>query len=200
VLARGWRQAVRPADLLPRLLTEPLASKLGQPVIIENKVGAAGNIAAELFKMKTGVRLLHVPYKGDAPAMSDLLGGHVTCMFGNIAAASTHLRTGKLRVLAVTSAKRLESFPDIPTMQELLPGVVAVTWFAIVAPPRTPSAITAKFSSAVIDLLRSSDIIKRYAEVGVTPVGNTQDAMAAWMKEDTERWRTVIKAGAISID
>jgi tripartite-type tricarboxylate transporter receptor subunit TctC len=279
------------ADLLPRLLTEQLSAKLGQPVIIENKIGAAGNIAAEflfnaepdgytlmaapppplsinvslypklnydpakfvpitvlgtvpnallvhpampvqsvaefiayakanpdkvsyasqgngstahltaeLFKMKTGTRLLHVPYKGDAPAMSDLLGGHVNCMFGNVAAAAAHLRTGKLKVLAVTSPKRIESMPDIPTMQESLPGVVAVTWFAMVAPPKTPTAISARLSSVVAEVLRSSDIVKKYAEVGVTPVGNSQDAMAAWMKEDTERWRAVIKAGAITVD
>jgi tripartite-type tricarboxylate transporter receptor subunit TctC len=279
------------ADLLPRLLTEQLSAKLGQPVIIENKVGAAGNIAAEflfnaepdgytlmaapppslsinvslypklnydpskfvpitvlgtvpnallvhpsipaqnvaefiayakanpdkvsyasqgngstahltaeLFKMKTGTRLLHVPYKGDAPAMSDLLGGHVNCMFGNVAAATAHLRTGKLKVLAVTSPKRLENMPDIPTMQESLPGVVAVTWFAMVAPPRTPIAISAKLTAAVTEVLRNPDIVKRYSEVGATPVGNSQDAMAAWMKEDTERWRAVIKAGAITVD
>jgi tripartite-type tricarboxylate transporter receptor subunit TctC len=279
------------ADLLPRLLTEQLSAKLGQPVIIENKAGAAGNIAAEflfnaepdgytlmaapppalsinvslypklnydpakfvpitvlgtvpnallvhpsipaqnvaefiayikanpdkvsyasqgngstahltaeLFKMKTGVRLLHVPYKGDAPAMSDLLGGHVSCMFGNVAAAAAHLRTGKLKVLAVTSPKRLENMPDIPTMQESLPGVVSVTWFAIVAPPRTPGAISAKLSATVAEVLRNPDIVKRYSEVGATPMGNSQDAMAAWMKEDTERWRAVIKAGAITVD
>jgi tripartite-type tricarboxylate transporter receptor subunit TctC len=279
------------ADLLPRLLTEQLSAKLGQPVIIENKVGAAGNIAAEflfnaepdgytlmaapppslsinvslypklnydpakfvpitvlgtvpnallvhpsipaqnvaefiayakanpdkvsyasqgngstahltaeLFKMKTGTRLLHVPYKGDAPAMSDLLGGHVNCMFGNVAAAAAHLRTGKLKVLAVTSPRRLENMPDIPTMQESLPGVVAVTWFAMVAPPRTPAAISAKLSATVSEVLRNPEIMRRYSEVGATPVGNSQDAMAAWMKEDTERWRAVIKAGAITVD
>jgi tripartite-type tricarboxylate transporter receptor subunit TctC len=279
------------ADLLPRLLTEQLSAKLGQPVIIENKIGAAGNIAAEflfnaepdgyifmaapppplsinvslypklnydptkfvpitvlgtvpnallvhpsipaqtvaefiayvkanpdkisyasqgngstahltaeLFKMKTGIRLLHVPYKGDAPAMSDLLGGHVNCMFGNVAAAAAHLRTGKLKVLAVTSPKRVDNMPEIPTMQESIPGLVSVTWFAMVAPPRTPSAISARLSSVVAEVLRNPDIAKRYAEVGATPVGNSQDAMAAWMKEDTERWRAVIKAGAITVD
>jgi tripartite-type tricarboxylate transporter receptor subunit TctC len=279
------------ADLLPRLLTEQLSAKLGQPVIIENKIGAAGNIAAEflfnaepdgytfmaapppplsinvslypklnydptkfvpitvlgtvpnallvhpsipaqtvaefiayvkanpdkisyasqgngstahltaeLFKMKTGVRLLRVPYKGDAPAMSDLLGGHVNCMFGNVAAAAAHLRTGKLKVLAVTSPKRVDNMPEIPTMQESIPGLVSVTWFAMVAPPRTPGAISARLSTVVAEVLRNPDIAKRYAEVGATPVGNSQDAMAAWMKEDTERWRAVIKTGAITVD
>jgi tripartite-type tricarboxylate transporter receptor subunit TctC len=132
--------------------------------------------------------------------MSDLLGGHVNCMFGNVAAAAAHLRTGKLKVLAVTSARRLENMPDIPTMQESLPGVVAVTWFAMVAPPRTPATISAKLSATVAEVLRNPEIVRRYSEVGATPVGNSQDAMAAWMKEDTERWRAVIKAGAITVD
>lgn len=279
------------ADLLPRLISEQLAAKLGQPIIIENRPGAAGNIAAEhvfnaepdgytlmaapppplsinislypklnydpakfvpitvlahvpnalmvhpslpvqtvqefmayakanpdkltyasqgngstahltaeLFKLKTGLRMVHVPYKGDAPAMADLLAGHVNMMFGNVAAASAHVRSGKLRILAVTSRKRLTSMPNIPAMNEVVPGVVAVAWFALVAPPRTPPAIAERLSSTVSEILRSPDMVRRYSEVGAEPVGNTPEEMAAWMREDTERWRAVIKAGNISID
>jgi tripartite-type tricarboxylate transporter receptor subunit TctC len=279
------------ADLLPRLISEQLTAKLGQPIIIENRPGAAGNIAAEyvfnaepdgytlmaapppplsinvslypklsydpakfvpitvlanvpnallvhpslpvhtvqefmayakanpdkltyasqgngstshltaeLFKLKTGLRMVHVPYKGDAPAMADLLAGHVNVMFGNVAAASAHVRSGKLRLLAVTSSKRLASMPTIPAMNEVVPGVIAVAWFALVAPPRTPPAIAARLSATVGDILRSPDMIRRYSEVGAEPVGNTPEDMAAWMKEDTERWRAVIKAGNITID
>lgn len=279
------------ADLLPRLISEQLTAKLGQPIIIENRPGAAGNIAAEyvfnaepdgytlmaapppplsinvslypklsydpakfvpitvlanvpnallvhpslpvhtvqefmayakanpdkltyasqgngstshltaeLFKLKTGLRMVHVPYKGDAPAMADLLAGHVNVMFGNVAAASAHVRSGKLRLLAVTSSKRLASMPNIPAMNEVVPGVIAVAWFALVAPPRTPPAIAARLSATVGEILRSPDMIRRYSEVGAEPVGNTPEDMAAWMKEDTERWRAVIKAGNITID
>lgn len=85
-------------------------------------------------------------------------------------------------------------------MQESLPGVVAGTGFAMVAPPRTPAAISAKLSATVGEVLYNPEIMRRYSEVGATPVGNSQDAMAAWMKEDTERWRAVIKAGAITVD
>ena len=279
------------ADMLPRAIAEPLSVKLGQPIVIENRAGAAGNIAAEfvynaepdgytlmaapppplsinvslypklnydpakfvpitvlaqvpnalmvhpsvpantleefiayakanpdklsyasqgngstahltaeLFKLKTGTQLLHVPYKGDAPAMVDLLAGHVNLMFGNVAAASAHLRSGKLRLLAVTSPKRLAAMPNVPAVNELVPGVVGVAWFALVAPPRTPPAIAARLSATVSEILRSPEMTKRYAEVGADAIGNTPEEMAAWMKEDTERWRAVIKAGNIRID
>jgi tripartite-type tricarboxylate transporter receptor subunit TctC len=153
-----------------------------------------------LFKQKTGVKLVHVPYKGDAPAVADLLAGHVNVMFGNVAQASAHLRSGKLKVLAVTSAKRITSMPNIPAMQEIVPGVVAVAWFAMVAPPKTPTAIVNRLSSLIGEILRTPEMMRRFAEVGAEPVGNTPEEMAQWMKEDTERWRQVIKTGGVTID
>lgn len=279
------------ADLFPRLVSEALSSKLGQTIVIENKPGAAGNIAAEmlfnaepdgytlmaapppplsinvslypklnydpakfvpitvfslvpnalmvhpsvpansvqeliayakanpdklsyasqgngstahltaeLFKQKTGTKLVHVPYKGDAPAVADLLAGHVNVMFGNVAQASGHLRTGKLKVLAVTSAKRIPSMPQTPALQEIVPGVVAVAWFALVAPPKTPMAIAQRLSSLIGEILRTPEMMRRFAEVGAEPIGNTPEEMAQWMKEDTERWRQVIKNGGVTID
>ena len=279
------------ADLFPRLVSEALSSKLGQTIVIENRPGAAGNIAAEmlfnaepdgytlmaapppplsinvslypklnydpakfvpitvfslvpnalmvhpsvpvnsvqeliayakanpdklsyasqgngstahltaeLFKQKTGTKLVHVPYKGDAPAVADLLAGHVNVMFGNVAQASAHLRSGKLKVLAVTSAKRIPSMPQTPALQEIVPGVVAVAWFALVAPPKTPAAIAQRLSSLIGEILRTPEMMRRFAEVGAEPVGNTPEEMAQWMKEDTERWRQVIKNGGVTID
>jgi tripartite-type tricarboxylate transporter receptor subunit TctC len=279
------------ADLFPRLISEALMAKLGQTIVIENKPGAAGNIAAEfvygsepdgytlmaapppplsinvslypklnyepskfvpitilsivpnalmvhpsvpvntvqeliafakanpdklsyasqgngstahltaeLFKQKTGTKMVHVPYKGDAPAVADLLAGHVNVMFGNVAQASAHLRSGKLKVLAVTSAKRISSMPNTVAMQEIVPGVVAVAWFAMVAPPKTPTAIVNRLSSLIGEILRTPEMARRFAEVGAEPIGNTPEEMALWMKEDTERWRQVIKNGGVTID
>jgi len=162
--------------------------------------GSTAHLTAELFKMKTGTSMVHVPYKGDAPAIADLLAGHVQLMFGNIAAATTHARAGKLRILAVTGPKRLASLPDTPPMNEVVPGVIGVAWFAMVAPPGTPLPIAARISSTVADILRTPDIQRRFAEVGAEPIGNTPEEMAVWMKEDTERWRAVIKAGNIKVD
>jgi len=162
--------------------------------------GSTAHLTAELFKQKTSTQMVHVPYKGDAPAMADLLAGHVNVMFGNVAQASAHLKTGKLKVLAVTSSKRINSMPNIPAMQEIVPGVVAVAWFAMVAPPKTPTAIVNRLSGLIAEILRTPEIAKRFAEVGAEPVGNTPDEMAQWMREDTERWRTVIKTGGVTID
>jgi tripartite-type tricarboxylate transporter receptor subunit TctC len=162
--------------------------------------GSTAHLTAELFKMKTGLRMVHVPYKGDAPAITDLLAGHVHLMFGNIAAATRHAKAGKVRILAVTGPKRLPALPDVPTMNEIVPGVVAVAWFAIVAPPGTPSAIAEKVSSLAGEILRSPEVAQRLADISAEPVGNTPAEMARWMKEDTERWRAVIKAGNIRAD
>ena len=162
--------------------------------------GSTSHLTAELFKQKTGVRMVHVPYRGDAPAIADLLAGHVHLMFGNVTQATSHLRTGKLKMLAVTSNKRQSQLPQVPAMQEIVPGVIAVTWFAVVAPPKTPPAIAQKLSTAMAEVLRSPDIARRFAEVGAEPVGNTPEELAQWMREDTERWRQVIKTGGVTID
>ena len=162
--------------------------------------GSTSHLTAELFKQKTGVRMVHVPYRGDAPAIADLLAGHVHLMFGNVTQATSHLRTGKLKMLAVTSSKRQSQLPQVPAMQEIVPGVIAVTWFAVVAPPKTPPAIAQKLSTAMAEVLRSPDIARRFAEVGAEPVGNTPEELAQWMREDTDRWRQVIKTGGVTID
>jgi tripartite-type tricarboxylate transporter receptor subunit TctC len=162
--------------------------------------GSTSHLTAELFKQKTGAPMVHVPYKGDAPAIADLLAGHVQIMFGNIAAASSHLKTGKLKLLAVTSAKRLSGFPNVPSINETIPGFVSVTWFGVVAPPKTPLALAQKISKVFTDILRTPEMMKKYAEVGADVVANTPEELAQWMKEDTERWRSVIKTGNVTID
>jgi len=162
--------------------------------------GSTAHLTAELFKLKTGLKIQHVPYKGDAPAVADLLAGHVQVMFGNVAAGMNHVRNGKLRVLAVTSPKRLPAHPQLPTVDEVVPGVVAVTWFGIVAPPRTPVAITRKVAQMVSDILKTPEMIRKYTEAGADPVGNTPEEMDKWMREDAERWRAVIRAAHIKID
>jgi len=162
--------------------------------------GSTAHLTAELFKLRSNTRMVHVPYKGDAPAVADLLAGHVQLMFGNIAAASAHARSGKVRILAVTSPKRLAALPNTPAMNEIVPGVVAVTWFGLVAPPNTPLPIAKKLSAMVADILRMPEIQRRFAEVSAEPVGNTPEEMAAWMKEETENWAAVIKSARIQVD
>lgn len=162
--------------------------------------GSTAHLTAELFKLNAKVNLTHVPYKGDAPALTDLLAGRVDMMFGNIGAFGQHVRAGRLKVLAVTSKERLAVLPGIPAMREIVPGVVAEAWFGMVAPPGTPRAVAQKLSSTIAAIMRDPEIAKRYAELNAEPIGNTPEQMAAFMKEDRERWRGVIKAANIGVD
>jgi tripartite-type tricarboxylate transporter receptor subunit TctC len=280
------------ADLLPRVVAEKLSEKWGQPVIVENRAGAAGSIGAdvvfradpdgytllsgpppplvinrllnpklsydstqfvpitvigaipnvllvhpktnvstvqefialakanpgklnyasqgsgstshltaELFKsMAGGLQITHVPYKGTAPALADLLGGQVEMMCDNLGVSLPHVRSGKLKALAVASSKRVKALPDVPTLAESLPGFEAVAWFGIVAPPKTPAAIAEKVAAGVIDALKLPDVLKRLNELSAEPMGLTPAETAAYMKQETERWAAVIKSAGVKAD
>ena len=280
------------ADILPRVLAEKISTRLGQPVLIENRAGAAGNIGAEavfkaepdgytllsappppfvinqslyaklgfdaaqfvpvtvianvpnvllvhpkvaantlqefighakanpdklnyasqgsgttshltaeMFKSMAGVRIAHVPYKGTAPALTDLLGGQVEMMFDNLGVSAQHVRSGKLKALAVSSAKRATSLPTVPTVIEAgLPGFISVAWFGVAAPPKTSPEIAAKLSAAIAEALKHPDVVKRLQDLSAEPVGNTPSEMAAFMKEEIERWRRVIQSAGVKVD
>ena len=280
------------ADILPRVLAEKLSARFGQPVLIENRAGAAGNIGAEvvfkadpdgytllsapppplvmnqslyaklafdaaqfvpvtvianvpsvllvhpriaantlqefitfaranpdklnyasqgsgttshltaeMLKVAAGVRITHVPYKGTAPALTDLLGGQVDMMFDNLGVSAQHVRSGKLKALAVGGNKRAASLPTVPTVIEAgLPGFVSVAWFGIAAPPKTSPDIAAKLSAAVAEVLKHPDVQKRLQDLSAEPVGSTPADMAAFMKEEVERWRRVIQGAGVKVD
>jgi tripartite-type tricarboxylate transporter receptor subunit TctC len=284
------------ADLLPRVVAEKLAEKWGQPVIVENRPGAAGNIGADavyraepdgytllsgppgplainrllypklsydsgqfvpvtvigaipnvlLVHPKTGVNtvqefialarkspgklnyasqgsgttshltaelfkamgggaggplaITHVPYKGTAPALADLLGGQVEMMCDNLGVSLPHVRSGKLKALAVASRKRTSALPDVPTLAEILPGFESVAWFGIVAPPKTPAAIAEKVAAGVVDALKLPDVQKRLAELSAEPMGLTPTETAAFMKQEIERWGAVIRSAGVKVD
>jgi len=280
------------ADLMPRIVGEKLAAKWGQPVVIENRPGAAGNIGAEavfraepdgytllsapppplvinrllysnlsydstqfvpitvigaipnvlLVHPKTGVssvaelielarknpgklnyasqgggttshltaelfkamagnlQITHVPYKGTAPALADLLAGQVEMMCDNLGVSLPHVRSGRLKALGVGSAKRVASLPDVPALGESLPGFVAVAWFGIVAPPRTPQASAEKFFAGVTEALKQPDVLKRLADLSAEPMGLSPADTASFMRQETERWSMVIRAAAVKLD
>jgi len=280
------------ADLMPRFVSERLAAKWGQPFVVENRAGAAGNIGAEavykadpdgytllsapppplvinqslyaklgydatqfvtvsvmgevpnvflihpkvgvntvreaiaylkanpgklnyasqgsgttshltteMFKtMAGGLEIIHVPYKGTAPALADLLGGQVEIMFDNLGVSLQHVRTGKIKALAVASAKRISALPDVPTMAETLPGFESVAWFGVVAPPKTPPAIAEKLSAAIAEALKTPEMKKHLVELSAEPVGNTPTEMAAYMRQDAERWRNVIRTANVKAE
>jgi tripartite-type tricarboxylate transporter receptor subunit TctC len=301
LLAQEWPQkAVRivvpfpaggSADLLPRIVGEKLAERWGQPVIVDNRPGAAGNIGAtavynaepdgytllsapppplvinrhlypklafdstkfapvtviaaipnvvlvspktgvdtieafielvkknpgklnyssqgngttshlttELFKHRAGgLQIVHVPYKGTAPALAALLAGEVELMCDNLGVSLQHVKAGKIRALAVASPKRVPSLPDVPALAEKLPGFEAVAWFGIVGPPGMPSAIAEKIAAGVKAALQMEDVRKRLATASAEPMGLTPAETAEYMKQESERWAGVIRTAGVRL-
>ncbi len=280
------------ADLMPRIVAEKLAQRWGQPVIVDNRPGAAGNIGAdaayraepdgytllsspppplvinrllypklsydaaqfvpitvigaipnvllvnsrveansveelialakanpgklnyasqgggttshltaELFKsMAGGLQMAHIPYKGTAPALTDLVGGQVDMMCDNLGVSLPHVRSGKLKALAVASRKRFAGLPNVPALAETLPGFESVAWFGIVAPPRTPAAIAEKVAAGVQEALRLPEVQKRLADLSAEPLGYGPGETAAFMRQEVERWGAVIRAAGVKLE
>lgn len=280
------------ADLMPRIVAEKLAERWGQPVVVENRPGAAGNIGAdavfrsdadgytlmsspppplvinkllyprlaydpdqfvpisvigsipnvllvrpqvgansvaeliaiakanpgklnyasqgsgstshlcaELFKtMAGGLQIAHIPYKGTAPALTDLLAGQVDMMCDNLGVSLPHVRSGKLKALAVASRQRFPGLPDVPALAETLPGFESVAWFGIVAPPKTSPVIAERVASGVQEALKLPDVQKRLAELSAEPMGLGPGETAAFMRQEVERWGAVIRAAGVKLE
>ncbi len=155
-------------------------------------------LTTEMLKSAAGgLKITHVPYKGTAPGLAALLAGEVDLMFDNLGVTVQHVRAGKLRALAVGSERRVASLPEVPSMAEFYPGFVSIAWFSISAPPKTPSAIAEKLSAAIAEILKQPELAKRLEALSAEPIASTPAQMAAIMKEDTERWRNVIRAAGV---
>ena len=156
--------------------------------------GGTPHIAGEYFKAKTGVKMVHVPYKGNAPAVVDLLSGQVDMMMLDLGPVLQYIRSGKLRALGVTADKRNPALPDVPAMSEVLPGFVVTAWFGMVAPPKTPAAIANKISAAMAEILKQPDVVKRLLDMGnVEPIGTTPEQMAQFMRSERQIWGKLIR-------
>jgi len=160
-------------------------------------IGNSTHMAGELFKMMTGVDLIHVPYRGSAPALTDLLSGEAQVMFDLIASSISHIRSGRLRALAVTTATRLEALPDIPTIDEFVPGYEASGGGGIGAPKGTPAEIIDKLNLEINAFLADPKIKSRFAEFGLTPEPLSPADFGALIAAETEKWRKVIRAANI---
>ena len=163
--------------------------------------GTTSHLTAELFKsMAGGLQITHVPYKGSAPALTDLLAGQVEIMFDNLGVSLPHVKSGKLKVLAVASSKRFRGLPDVAALAETLPGFEAVAWFGIVGPPKTPSAIAEKVAAGVAESLRHPDVQRRLNEMSADPLGMSPAETAAFMKQESERWGGVIRSANVKVE
>lgn len=163
--------------------------------------GTTSHLTGAMFDAVTGTKMNHIPYKGTAPAINDLIGGHVDVMFNELATSIELHKAGRAKLLAVTSEKRIPELPDVPTMEEAgVPNFVSDTWNAISAPPKTPAAIVAKLNAAVNEALKDPDVKANYARLHLTAVGGTPQNMAKIVKDDTERWGAVIKSAHVQIE
>jgi tripartite-type tricarboxylate transporter receptor subunit TctC len=162
--------------------------------------GTSGHLAGELFKSMAGIEIVHVPYKGSAPALTDLLGGRIDMMFIELSTVLPQINAGKLRALAVGSEKRNQFLPDVPALAEVLPGYQASTWFGMVAPPGTPPEIAAKLSSAVAEAIHQPDMAKRLVDMSATVVGDTPAEMAVFLGGERRRWGGVIRAAGVTAE
>jgi len=157
-------------------------------------VGTTQHLAAELFKLRTGTFIVHIPYKGTAPSMTALIAGEVDLSFANIPSIQGHLKSGRLRALAATAARRDPQLPEVPTMKEAgVEGVEVVVWYGVLAPAATPREIVQKLADGIARTTRDPEIRKRMLEQGAAPVGSTPEEFAKLLREEVARWAEVVR-------
>jgi tripartite-type tricarboxylate transporter receptor subunit TctC len=162
--------------------------------------GGGTHLAGELFKMMSGTSIVHVPYKGLNPATMDIMGGNIPLLFNDLTTAIQPYKAGRLKILGVSTARRVPQIPDVATIGETLPGYEAYTWFGVLVPAGTPQPIVDRLSRESMKILQSDEVKKRFAEVGAEPVGGTPQQFAAFMAAETAKWAKVIKASGARVD
>ena len=182
-------------------LVDAAKARPGQINMASSSNGTIGHIGGELFQRRAGIRMTHVPYKGAAAAVTDLMGGSVDCFFGNTQAVGGLVTGGKLRPLAVTSPRRLSNFPDVPTVAESgYPDFEAATWSGIVAPAGTPPAIVERLNAEVNKALKRPEMVKKLEEDGSTPLGGTPAQFADFIRKEHVKWGTAVRDAGIKLD
>lgn len=175
--------------------------KPGKITFASAGTGGAQHLAAELFAQSEKISMTHIPYKGGAPALTDLIGGQVDLMFSATTASGTFVKSGKLKPLAITSSKRLDGFPQVPTVAESgVKGFEVNEWNGLFAPADTPKPILARLEEETRIVVASPAVASRFAELGVQGVGSSSKDFAAFVKSETAKWSSVIKAGSIKVD
>ncbi len=155
--------------------------------------GTTAHLAGELLKSEAGIKLVHVPYKGTGPALTDLLAGQIDMMFTEVSASSAYIRDGRLRALAVGGEKQNPLLPGVPSLSETIPGMVVMTWYGLVAPPGTPAAVVNKLVASVAEVMKNPDVVRRMQQLGVAGIGNSPAEFATFMRQERERWGKVIR-------
>jgi tripartite-type tricarboxylate transporter receptor subunit TctC len=197
MIARVPSLLVGRVNLPAKDLKELIALAKAQPHKLTIGIGGIGSslhLAGEKFKLMTGVDLLNVPYKGTAPALTDLLGGQIDLMFISLVTGSEQVRAGKLRAYGVTSDARQAAFPELPAISEAVPGFESTAWFGVFGPAHLPDAITGKLHATIVAALKEPRLREQLKTEGATAVGNSPKDFTAFVREDIERWAPVVKA------
>ncbi len=183
-----------PAKNLKELIALAKA-KPGQVNFASTGVASVGHLTGELLNSLAGMKMTHVPYKGGGQAIIDLVGGHVQVMFSGFSAAMPHIKSGKVRALAVTGARRSPALPDVPTIAEQgFPGVEATAWYGVLAPAGTPRPIVARLHDEVVKILKLPDVVQQLDGLGFEIVGSTPEAFGAYIKSEIRKWEKVVRA------
>ncbi|ADU98128.1 tripartite tricarboxylate transporter substrate binding protein [Alicycliphilus denitrificans] len=183
-------------DLIAKAKAEP-----GKLNFASGGSGTVQRLAAELFRQKLGLDMVHVPYKSGGPAITDVMAGQVDFMFGTVAATAPHIAAGKLRALAVSSPERSRRLPDVPTVAEAaIPGYEAYEWNGMFLPAGTPAPIAAQLHKALAEVLQEDEVRQRLADMGAQPIGSTPAEFAAFLKKEDAKWGEVVRKGHIKLD
>jgi tripartite-type tricarboxylate transporter receptor subunit TctC len=180
------------AELIAYAKANPGKVNMGTP-----GTGTSPHVSGELFKMMAGINMVHVPYRGGAPAMTDLIGGQVQVLFDQLPSSVEHIKSGKVRALGVTTAKRADAVPDVPTIGETVPGYEANVWYGICAPKGTPAEIVDRLHQAVNKVLADARVKTRFAELGGAPMPMAPADFGKLVAVDTEKWAKVVKFAGI---
>ena len=191
------------ADHPAKTMAEFIAMAKAKPGVLNYAsagVGSAGFLTGELLKQAAGIDMVHVPYKGSGPAISDLIGGQLDGMFESLVTATGYVKGGKLRMLAVSGERRSKIMPDVPALAEVVPGVVGGAWFGISAPAKLPADIAQRLQAEVQAVVNAPDIQVRLVELGMTPLPLGGAEFVAFIAAENRRWGPIIKAGNIKVD
>lgn len=203
ILSRGHLVLITPAGSSFHSLDDVVAyarSNPGRVTYASPGAGTLPHLTGEMLKVAAGIRTIHVPYKGLAPALTDLVAGRVDVMFDNLGNSLRYIRDGRVRALAVASESPVAELPGVPTVAQAYPGVVATSWFGMVAPPRTPAPLAARISATVAEALREPAVRDKLAALSFTAVGSTPDEMAAFTRKEVDLWREVVAKAGIRLE
>jgi tripartite-type tricarboxylate transporter receptor subunit TctC len=173
-------------------------AKPGQLNFASPGPGSPNHLGGELLKSMTGIEMVHVPYKGGVQALTDLVGGQVQLMFNSIPPVLPLAKAGKLRTIAIGSAKRLALLPDLPTVAETIPGFQCVTWYGVFAPAGTPRAIVDKLNTEIVQVLANPDVVQRFVAQGLDPQGNKPEQLTRFIRDEQARWKHVIASAHLA--